>query len=401
MIKKIIIYFVILLISLLPAIYINNLAGYIPFLFMLFTTVFSFGYTFILSKSYSQLEASEAESCVRDTAMEFKITVSNKSFLIFPRITAYFYISDAFGKEASVTSSDFGISSYEKKTFSFDVKFEHIGTYKVGLKSIEIHDLFNFLSLNCKNKTDNNLFVTPKLFDVEGLEIKNSQGLHSTGSASKSKIEETDYSGVREYVPGDAIKNIHWKLSAHTVNYMTRTFDNFSSNGISVYINFYVPDYPNDILMPIYDCIVESAYSIANYALEMDQEVELIYENSDAISIVCPKDFPDLKEAVLDFPLVSAENSNSLSQVIASHAFNAMGLDNIMVCTSTLDRDLTDQLISCRNMGKYPVLFYIEPKHYSSNLINANRELLSFLAESGIDYYIITSAADIQMAVGV
>lgn len=395
MIRKIFLYLPLLFLSALPAIYTNSPVGYIPCLFIILATLVSLAYAFLLTKSYSQLEASATQSCTRNSSLEFEVSICNRSFLIFPKVRAYFYINDLFGKEISVTCSDFTISSFEKKSFSFDVKFEHIGTYCIGLKAVKLYDLFGIFSFTCRNTFDNNVYVKPKLFEITSLNIKSSNGIQSISSAVKSRNEKSDYEGVRDYVPGDAIKNIHWKLSAHTINYMTRTFENYASSSISLYINFYAPDYPSESLMFVYDALVESVFSIANYIIFSGQEVELVYSEKDTVITAAPKEYYDLEHTVMDFPVISPKNNYSLAELIVSHAAHRIDTDNIIVFTTAVDNELIYELINIKNLGKHPALFYVEPQDNSKN---NEHEMLSFLSKAAIPYYTIASASEINLA---
>ena len=72
----------------------------------------------------------------------------------------------------------------------------------------------------------------------------------------------TDYVGVREYELGDSTKQIHWKLSAHSINYMTKLSESSKQSDFAVVLDTAANEADREELMTIYDTLVETVFSV-------------------------------------------------------------------------------------------------------------------------------------------
>lgn len=396
MYRKIVAYVVILLLLLLPGFYLRNPFGYLPCIFLLVITGISFLYILLLKKTFSFLQPSERISCQRGVDQKFSVTIENKSFLIYPRITCRFYKNNLFGQVAEVTAMDTVLSSHEKKNFSFEVKFDHLGTYEVGISSVRIYDMFGIFYLTYKNCNKSNIAVKPHIVNVDNLDFSDVTGRQTSSSAAKSKIESDDYSGIRQYVIGDPIKNIHWKISAHTQDYMVRLFESYTSFGITIYTDFEATGYSNELLMSIYDCLVETTYSIANHVLEKSEDVELIFNKDKDVQLLLPKSQSDMTTLVMDFPVLSLSNNNELIEMLEANASRQYGLDVVIVCTANLNELLVEHLIGATASFKKVYLFYVVPETKKNNLSEEEKLMLNSMSNWAIDYFVISSAEELQ-----
>lgn len=96
---------------------------------------------------------------------------------------------------------------------SFDVS--RLGIVNVTCKSVEVEDLCGFIC--CVFNLDLNDSVTivpPEIMLEENVYTGLFGGLSDNEDDTKKGNEYSDTSNIREYVPGDRIKDIHWKLSA-------------------------------------------------------------------------------------------------------------------------------------------------------------------------------------------
>lgn len=393
---KIAIYIIILFLLSIPGFYTRSPFGYLPCIFLLMLTGISFLYVMLLKRTFSFLQPSEQLTCERGIAQDFSVIIENKWFLIYPRITCCFYKNNLLGQVSEVSNIDTVLSSRERKNFSFKVKFDHLGTYEVGISSVRIYDLFGLFYLTYKNSKKSNITVKPHAVAVENLDFSDVAGTQNSLSTAKSKIESEDYSGIRQYVIGDPIKNIHWKISAHSRDYMVRSFESYTSVGVTLYTDFETTGHTSDILLSLYDCIVETTYSLVNYALDGSEDVQLIYSKDKNLQMALPKNQSDIDNVILDFPKPSLSNNNELIETLEANAINQYGLDIIMVCTANLNELLVESLIRIKGLWKKIYLFYMVPESKKDNLSEDEKLMLNTLLNSEIYYFVMSSAEDLH-----
>ena len=121
--------------------------------------------------------------------------------------------------EKTLSSNDAVPGSYvgSKSTAAADTGFDfvHAGRYELSVDSIMIYDPLRIFRKRINVHTRHGFTLKPKHFDM----------ILDLGSSSSAILESDKYSrirhgndpgevrSIREYVPGDPVKNIHWKLS--------------------------------------------------------------------------------------------------------------------------------------------------------------------------------------------
>lgn len=100
----------------------------------------------------------------------------------------------------------------------------HVGVSCPGVKSCTVEDVFGIFSKTVLPKTGKEeLLVLPMPFEVEPLKF--SPGDPGSEVMARATEDVSNPSDFRNYQPGDAIKKIHWKLSARKGDLMVRRFE--------------------------------------------------------------------------------------------------------------------------------------------------------------------------------
>jgi len=378
-------------VCLIPAIIINTPLAYVPLAFLLILCVVSVLYT-LLSACFLKLEA-EAPGLrryERETEAECKIAVINRGFFLLPQITLELCVESEQGFPPFITERRLMLRPRERQEIQMPVRFPHLGRYVIKVGRVRFHGLLGIFAFSIRPRWFSPVHVTPKLFDVRELSINTAHATFAVDFSAPRKISGGEYSDVRQYSAGDPIKNIHWKLSAHTSEYITRLFRTDAVSGVAIYTDFRYPAPLNKSSMAdVNDCIVESAYSIAAQALERGYTVNLIYAHDNNPAGAVPRRFDELTLAAYSMPPVSTSERYPVELLVAEHSNHMAALDNIIVLTTTVSERLIGVLASCRQQGKFPVLCHI---YSETDKLTADSELSEFITGKGIEYRAISSA---------
>ena len=111
----------------------------------------------------------------------------------------------------------------KESTLHVDVVANHVGAFICRAARVEVRDLFGLFSASVTPDNSHLLLSLPKPFDVEEI-------LFAPGDTGKTALKRTqeDYTSpedVRTYIPGDAIKRIHWKLSSRKGELLVRRYE--------------------------------------------------------------------------------------------------------------------------------------------------------------------------------
>ena len=101
---------------------------------------------------------------------------------------------------------------------SFKLHTDCCGAVEFRIQGMEARDLFGLFSHKISRETRQQGIVIPNLFPVEILMTESAHAMPDSDrySSVKPGYDPSETFGMREYVPGDSIKAIHWKLSQKT-----------------------------------------------------------------------------------------------------------------------------------------------------------------------------------------
>ena len=155
-----------------------------------------------------------------------RITVTNRCWLPKPRLRLTLSCRNLRTAETTDAKLELSLLPKQKRQVAYDLDCPHCGKIRIEVCDAVFSDVFGLFSRKLQNRCGTEFTVLPQLFSPEiSLE-------HSDMAIPDSDIYSPDKPGsdpgetfaIREYVPGDAIRQIHWKLSEKTDKLMVREF---------------------------------------------------------------------------------------------------------------------------------------------------------------------------------
>lgn len=112
----------------------------------------------------------------------------------------------------------------EKKITNLDITENHIGCVRISVESAELRDSIGLFRKDCLNTAYAEYLIFPQMSELQiSREMFLSYDMESYKySKTKKGADLSEVFDVREYMPGDSIKAIHWKLSAKTDSMMIK-----------------------------------------------------------------------------------------------------------------------------------------------------------------------------------
>ena len=107
------------------------------------------------------------------------------------------------------------VAPNKKQEEQVSLASDYCGRIRLSLESVKIYDCFGLFGVSCPNKTVGYVTVQPETFEMNISLIPgiSSEQDSDTYSQMKPGYDLSETFQIREYVPGDSPKQIHWKLS--------------------------------------------------------------------------------------------------------------------------------------------------------------------------------------------
>lgn len=150
------------------------------------------------------------------------------------------------------------------------------GIITIGPISLERTDTFRLVSKNSKQLGTSHIFVTPKFVELpEWKNPVNASG-EDEAAAGFSK-QELSYDQLREYIPGDDSRTIHWPSSAKTGQLIVREFEETKLSRMLILLDANSNSYKNP---DDFELAVRIAASIANREISSKRDVKILTGNA-------------------------------------------------------------------------------------------------------------------------
>ncbi|MBQ3088231.1 MAG: DUF58 domain-containing protein [Clostridia bacterium] len=203
-------------------------------------------------------------------AVSMKIHLKNLSFIALPSLRATITYCGAFSSEPEKTEITFPLHALTNQTSSFDISSNHVGVVKVDLHNIYMHDYFRLFRFKFKINQSYEITFLPELHPLT-MDIRPNTllGVDSdVFSKSKKGDDPSEVFAIRDYIGGDKLNRIHWKLSSKQDNLMVKDYSLPINNSISIIPELASPSSEN--LLKDIDAVIETAFNLSNFLCEAE-----------------------------------------------------------------------------------------------------------------------------------
>lgn len=156
------------------------------------------------------------------------LTYTFENSSIFPVAQLVFLVQMENQLTGSINQRKINATVGGRKTVRAELSMQNskVGTVLISTKKIRVYDAFGLFAFKKPDLADEMTVVYPDMKDIEVLMEKpvETSGDGSRYSPDRPGQDVSEIFALREYVPGDEIRKIHWKLSSKIDRTMLRDF---------------------------------------------------------------------------------------------------------------------------------------------------------------------------------
>jgi uncharacterized protein (DUF58 family) len=264
-----------------------------------------------------------------------------------------------------VLSNIFPVNMYQRVKRRFPIKCLQRGTFIFGPSSIQSGDLFGFFRREKRIETLDYLFVFPRLVPLEKLGIPSRQFFGDIRLKRHLFQDPVLTAGVRDYVPGDSLKRIHWKSTARLGRLQTRIYEPTTTIDLSLFLDIRTLKAPlwgsNYQLQEL--GIIATA-SIAHHALEAGFRVGLyvnqITRFSQGLARVPHSQHPDQMMHILEtLAQIHQIETTPIAKFIRNESSSLPWGSTLVVISAQPMEELRDALLYLKRAGRSVALIKV------------------------------------------
>ncbi len=165
----------------------------------------------------------------------------------------------------------------------YQVRATRRGYYQLGPLRFVTSDLFGLTSEIHGYIPPNYLTVYPRIVPLAHLGLPSRLPFGTVVSNQRLFADPARPMGVREFRSGDSLRQINWKVSAHTQTLMAKTLEPAISLETAVLLNFHLSDYQDRDWSYFTEWAIEVAASLAAHLVDRRQPVGLCTNGHDPL----------------------------------------------------------------------------------------------------------------------
>lgn len=242
-----------------------------------------------------------------------RLLAHNPGLLPMPRLKMVVQCCNLRTGEETVRSLELSLLPKQKKDVYFEFTCPYCGKIKLEVTEVTTADMFGLFArkLHCSAKAA--MTILPTLFepaislDSHDMAMPDSD----TYSPTRPGSDPGETFAIREYVPGDAIRKIHWKLSEKTDMLMVREFGLPVVNEVAILLETAGVQRPQEA-----DAITEVLSSVSAALIGGDIHHHVFWRDHQTdelrdYNIAAEDDFTFMLEQLLELP---PKGSGSVAQ---------------------------------------------------------------------------------------
>jgi uncharacterized protein (DUF58 family) len=182
------------------------------------------------------------------------------------------------GKRVHVVS----LRPKQTRTIKYKVTFAMRGYYPLGPTLLETGDVFGLHRRHRVIGKPVYVMVYPKVVALPKYDFASERPIGEVRLQNRLFEDPTRTAGVRQYVLGDPLQRVHWKVTARTGQLHCRVYEPTTLAGATIFVDFHQAGYPNRSEPHRSELAVTAAASIAYAVSMLNQQVGFVSNGRDA-----------------------------------------------------------------------------------------------------------------------
>lgn len=242
--------------------------------------VISLSYLLCVYVSFKIYQETEKRNLVCGQPTPYFFILQNEGWFAYTSVGVRMHSSFSYAED-SFENVEYELLPGDKTTCATRIVCKYRGEYEIGVREVVLTDFFRLFRLRYTVSGQIKAVVAPKIVRV--------QELISIADLPMAVIRDTSGSTepdilVRDYVDGDSLKRIHWKVTAREQKLKVRVMTGKENQSISVFCD--TRRYSEDMreFLPLENKLLETFLAVGCYFAEMEKEFRAWYGQGGVVS---------------------------------------------------------------------------------------------------------------------
>jgi uncharacterized protein (DUF58 family) len=305
----------------------------------------------------------------------------------------------------------------EKQAYVARTWLTRRGGFPIGPTVLRVSDPLGLFRLERRFPPERSLVILPMIFPISS--FLSPPGLLPGGQVIRRKtMDITPHAaGVREYVPGDPMKRIHWPTSARRGRLMVKEFEQDPQAEVWIFLDaqqkvqaqkpFETPDIPLESLLfsrkpklslppSTLEYQISIAASLAHYFIEQKRAVGLVTEDRAYTMIPAERSERQENKILETLAFLEGRGDLSIAALVGAQARQLPQGSSVILLTPTVSLDLLLAADDLQRRNLHPVVVLLVAETFNGS--KGTDKLARQLMEEHVPVCLVYCEADLGQA---
>ena len=263
------------------------------------------------------------------------------------------------------------------------------GLFNLGPVTLRSGDPLGLCSLELFHPNATVLLVLPPVLSLPAIEIAAGGRAGEGRRLHRAALETTvSVETVREYAPGDPLKNIHWPTTARRDSLFVRQFDHMPSSDWWIFLDLQAGSQVGSGFESTEEHGVILAASLASRGLREGHSVGLVMCAPD-LTWISPQNSSGQSLSILRALALAKPGERPLSDLLTDAQKSIRNGASLIIITPNVQADWASSMLQLVRMGITPTVLLLDPLTFGGT--GSTDSALSILNDYGIAHNLIQS----------
>jgi len=306
--------------------------------------------------------------------VEFRLVVRSTSRMARLFLEARDHLP-AWLKPADSESVVFSVPARALSRIPYRVQLLKRGAYQLESVSVTALDPLGIFSFTKRFEAPGEMLVYPVPEPISDIVLSGAEryGFRELPIAA-TKGSGIDPDGVREYIPGDPLRRVHWKSTARTGHLSVIEFEESRAVNVVLALDISRGAQIGEGKESTFEYQVRVAASLAQSAIRQGASVRLVTGDAITPASASGRGSDHLYEVLGDLARAEPEDDSKMSAELVQRVGSLTAGTTLVVLTSGLDKELPESLSHYTADGAQVVVVYADPRSFDPNSGISKRE---------------------------
>lgn len=331
------------------------------------------------------LQQVEGRSMVCGQPVPYFFVLQNEDKWIFAGVSVTLFSSFSYVEELP-GDTEYELLPGDKYTFETKLTCRYRGEYEVGVKELVMTDFFRLFKIRYRIPETIRVVVRPRVVHVTGLNSVDDFLVQAQRESSREPVQPDLV--VRDYIRGDALKQIHWKATAREQKLKVRNMTGEERQGIALLWDTKRLSLDAKEYLPVENKILETVLALGNFLAERNISFSACYHQKGMREehVEGYRNFDEFYKIVSE---VSFDRDEKFTEILfEAEKCGIISGSRLLFCVLS---ELNDEIIKLTEefgrTGTLLVLYVITDESMESYLKQSNerRRIMTIPVESGLE----------------